>query len=142
MIPETERGSNWFRCVENWLWKWLWNCRKREQRINEEKSLERDAIRIAGYEQLSEGRTTAYDPVGRNPCPGIHCMCITRNVFLCDNSLITTRSDVNLKTPIVRCESLISVSSTTCCRGRPTDRLHDSVLETWCSIHGTVAFSC
>lgn len=76
--------------------------------------------------QLCAERTTVYDPVGRNPCPGIHCTCTTRNVFLCDNTLITTRSDVNLKTSIVRCESLITVSNRPCCRGQ----LRHSVLET------------
>jgi len=52
MIPETERESNRLQSVENWFWKKLWACRKRKLRINEEKSLERDEIRIADYEEL------------------------------------------------------------------------------------------
>jgi len=52
MIPETERESNRLQSVEKWLWNRLWACRKRKMRINEEKSLERDEIRIADYEEL------------------------------------------------------------------------------------------
>jgi hypothetical protein len=52
MIHETESGSNRLQPVANLLWKRMWACRKRKLRINEEKSLERDEIRIAGYEEL------------------------------------------------------------------------------------------
>jgi hypothetical protein len=31
---ETERGSTRSHCVENWLWKRLWTCRKADCRVN------------------------------------------------------------------------------------------------------------
>jgi len=32
---ETERGNTRLYCVENWLWKGLWNCSKKECGVNE-----------------------------------------------------------------------------------------------------------
>jgi hypothetical protein len=34
-ILETERGSTRSHCMGNWLRKWLWTCRKAENRMNE-----------------------------------------------------------------------------------------------------------